>query len=351
MYGKVVTQDEIAKRLNISRTTVARALNGRLVSEETRQRVLEEAKKLGYERNAAAASLALKSVKTVYAFIIATIDEEYGRQTERGIQEVAHMWKEYNFEIRIIRTDITVGRDQCRTQMEQFFEVINKEKVDGIIFSALSRENMDWVSSVCKEKNIPLMTLDAIYTDNHLCYIGPDYFNLGTYSAAYLAGLIMKKGKILTVTYDEGYELCSRRMEGFFHKLQEYPDICCQEVKAKEMSKACYMEILEEECRDSWPEAIYAPYHVDYVGDFLNLHDMQHKVVTISNGVNEEVERYLNDGTIDGIVSARPYFLGAVAANNFFKYFYRRKEMLKGDIDVTCDIYIKENFNRYDKIF
>ena len=28
-----------------------------------------------------------------------------------------------------------------------------------------------------------------------------------------------------------------------------------------------------------------------------------------------------------------------------------RKEMLKGDIDVTCDIYIKENFNRYDKIF
>ena len=47
----MVTQDEIAKRLNISRTTVARALNGRLVSEETKQRVLEEAKKLGVARS------------------------------------------------------------------------------------------------------------------------------------------------------------------------------------------------------------------------------------------------------------------------------------------------------------
>ncbi|MEY8339267.1 LacI family DNA-binding transcriptional regulator [Lachnospiraceae bacterium 62-35] len=347
----MVTQDEIAKRLNISRTTVARAFSGKSIKEETRIKVLEEAEKLGYEKNGAAASLALKTIKTIYAFIIATIDEGYGQQTEEGIREAAHMWQGYNFEIHTVFTDITTGSDQCRRQMEQFFEVINQKNVDGIIFSALSKGNMDWVSRICREKEIPLMTLDMIYTNERLCHVGPDYFNLGTYSAACLARLIMKEGNILTMCYDEGYELGKKRMEGFYHKLQEYPGIQCRKVILEEMSQKYYWRVLEKECENSWPTAIYAPYHVDYIGDFLNEHEMQHQVVTISNGVNERVEKYLYDGTIDAIVSARPYFLGAVVANNFFKYFYRNTEMLRGNIDVTCDIYIKENYNRYDKIF
>lgn len=346
----MVTQDEIARRLNISRTTVARAFSGKSVKEETRIRVLEEAKKLGYERNGAATSLALKSVKNIYAFIIATIDEGYGRQMEEGILEAAHMWQGYNFKIHTIFTDITENRDQRRGQMEQFFQVINQEKVDGIIFSALSRGNMEWASHICREKNIPLMTLDMIYKDNHLCHVGPDYFNLGTYSAAYIASLMMKRGTILTMSYDEGYELCNMRMEGFFHKLEEYPLIQCRKVSLKENSRECYRRVLKKECEDGFPVAIYAPYHVDYIGEYLNECGKQHDVITISNGINEKVEKYLFDGTIDGIVSARPYFLGAVVASNFFKYFYRRSEMLEGDIDVACDIYIKENYIRYDKI-
>ena len=84
MKGKkeMVTQEQIARNLHISRTTVARAFKGQFVSEETRKKVLEEAKRLGYEPNAAATSLALKNTKDIYAFIIATIDEGYGRQTK-----------------------------------------------------------------------------------------------------------------------------------------------------------------------------------------------------------------------------------------------------------------------------
>ncbi|WP_101877240.1 LacI family DNA-binding transcriptional regulator [Lachnoclostridium edouardi] len=353
MKGKkeMVTQEQIARNLHISRTTVARAFKGQFVSEETRKKVLEEAKRLGYEPNAAATSLALKNTKDIYAFIIATIDEGYGRQTKEGIMEAARMWKGYNFEIHVIFTDITKGSQGCRIQMEQFFEVINKEKADGIIFSALSQENMDWVERVCREKRLPLMTLDMIYKCDNLCHVGPDYFNLGTYSAAYIAGLMMKRGYILTLGYDEGYELSKLRMEGFHHKLKEYPEIVCRDVNLEQISSLYYRKILEEEFRKQVPVAVYAPYHVDYIGDFLKEKGLEHQVITISNGINEKIEKYLFDGTIDGIVSARPYFLGAVAASNFFKYFFRKTEMLQGTIDVSCDIYIKENYNRYDKIF
>ncbi len=347
----MVTQDDIARQLNISRTTVARALNGQSVSAGTKARVIKKAQELGYEKNTAAASLALKEAKTVYAFIMATIDEGYGQQTADGILEAAHMWTGYNFEIKIVSTDISVGKNQDRYQMEQFFEVINKEKVDGIIFSALSQTNVDWVSQICGRKGIPLMTLDCLYTNHTLCHIGPDYFNLGTYSAALLASLIMNRGEILTLCYDEGYYLERRRMEGFFDKLRQYPGIHLKNVMLDEISPQCYHQVLMNECKASWPKAIYAPYHVDYIGDFLNEHNMQHNVVTISNGINDTIEKYLFDGTVEAVVSARPYFLGAVAANNFFKYFYRKDGLLTGNIDVACDIYIKENYNRYDKIF
>lgn len=347
----MVTQNDIAKKLNISRTTVARALSGRSVSEETRKLVCEQARAMGYVHNSAASSLALKNNRKVYAFIIATIDEGYGRQMLEGIKEVANIWQGYHFEIEVIFTDITLGRNQCQTQMEQFYHVIHNDRVDGIIFSALSQQNMDAVTEVCRKRQIPLMTLDLIYRNEELCHIGPDYIELGKYSASYIASLMQKRGKILTLSYDEGYELANYRMQGFHQHLSNYPNIICKSVDIKINTEECYHHTLSEHLDDLQPIAIYSPYHVDYIGNYLKKHGLDGKIILICNGVNERVEEFLSDGTITGIVSARPYFLGAVAANNFFKLFFRQFEMLTGKIDVSCDIYIKETYKRYDRIY
>jgi DNA-binding LacI/PurR family transcriptional regulator len=347
----VVIQSDIAKKLNISRTTVSRALMGQNVSEKTRQAVLIEAEKMGYKPNSAATILAEKNIRIIYAFIIATVDEGYGEQTYEGICEASNIWREYNVEIKVIFTDITLDKNQCKTQIEQFYDVVNNNQVNGIIFSALSSENMSIVTSECKRRSIPLMTLDMIYSNSELCHVGPNYYNLGTYSAAYIAGLMMKRGRILILTYDEGYEIGLERMRGFNEKLKEYKNIHVKEIVIDTMSVQCYRKALEEHFDDFSPIAIYAPYHVDYIGEFINDRGIKDEVILISNGVNKQIENYLFDGTINGIVSARPYFLGAVVTNNFYKYFYRNSEALRGTIDVTCDIYIKENYIRYDKIF
>lgn len=351
MVKKMVTQLDIAKRLNLSRATVSRALKGENVSDKTKQMVLEEAERMGYMPNEAATVLALKNSKFVYAFIIATVDEGYGEDTYEGIKAAVNMWRGYNLKVEIIFTDINIQGDQCQEQLNQFYEVIENNQVDGIIFSALSKENMDIVSEKCKERKIPLMTLDMIHKDSSLCHVGPDYFNLGTYSAAYIASLMRKQGKILILYYDEGYELSKERMNGFYHKLEAYPLIQERVVVLDNMSTSSYRSTLEKHFYEYEPIAIYAPYHADYVGDFLKDHGLEYQVNLISNGINEKIEEYLFDGTIDGIVSAKPYFLGAVVTNNFFKYFYRYKELLRKDIDVACDIYIKENYKRFDKIF
>jgi len=347
----MVTQMDIANRLKLSRATVSRALNGENVSEKTKQMVLAEAEKLGYIPNVAATALAQKNDKLIYAFIIATIDEGYGEDTYNGIIDAINLWQGYHLKVEIVFTDINLKGNQAKTQIEQFKNVLQNKQVDGVIFSALSQENMDYVSRECLARKIPLMTLDMIYKDPSLCHAGPEYFELGTYTAAYLASLMRKEGRLLILYYDEGYDLSKERMRGFFHKLKEYPNIEKKVVTIENTSSKIYNQKLEKYFFEYNPRAIYAPYRAEHIGSFLKRNKLGGKVNLISTGINKKVEEYLYDGTIDGIVSTKPYFLGAFIMNNFFKYFYRSKEVLRGNIDVSCDIYIKEIYKRYDKIF
>lgn len=348
----MATQDDIAKKLNISRTTVSRALKGKNISDETRMKVLEAVESMGYMQNTVATGLASKGKKTVYVFTVVTIDEGYAMHMIDGIKAVNKLWRDFNFNIEIVLTDINKEENQCKEQIRQFYDVIEHEKVNGIIFSALSKENMEIVEEECDKRKIPLMTLDMIYFNDKLCHVGPDYYELGKYSAAYISQLIMKKGNILTLSYDEGYEIGQQRMKGFLAKLEENPHIHVTNFELKGMRKELYWEILDKYLDNVKPVAIYSPYHVEYIAEYLEKNNIEvHKYVLIANGINENIEKYLFNGMINGIVSARPYYLGAVAANNFFKYFYRINEMIKGRIDVMVDIYIAENYQRYDKLF
>lgn len=315
-------------------------------------KVLEAAKSMGYIPNTVATELASKSKKTVYVFTVVTIDEGYAMHMIDGIREVNQLWRDFNFQIEIVLTDINKEGNQCREQIKQFYEIIEQNQVNGVIFSALSKENMEIVRQECEKRNIPLMTLDMIYFDDRLCHVGPDYYELGKYSAAYLSQLVMKKGEILTFSYDEGYEIGEQRMRGFLAKLAENPRIHVTNFELAEMKKENYWELLDRYLSKIKPAAIYSPYHAEYIAEYIETHGIDgDEYVLIANGINENIEKYLFAGVINGIVSARPYYLGAVAANNFFKYFYRTNEMTRGRIDVMVDIYIAENYQRYDKLY
>lgn len=352
MSDKKVRQEDIARALNISRTTVARAFSGQHVTEETRARVLATAKELGYVHNSIATTLAMKNSKTVYCFIIGTIDEGYCTQMKQGIDEVTNLWNGYNFKIRVFVTDINQQGNKRHEQLDQFYEAVNEQKPDGVIFSALCSENMRAVTAYCKQHDIPLMSLDLIYRDNALCHIGPDYYSFGEVSAAYLASLMKKNGKILALAYDDGYELSNLRMHGFYHWLEtNCPQITCRRVAVDNISYGTYKRALEESLVGFEPDAIYAPYKMDHVIQALEKLRPQHSYIMISNGINPAIEQYLTSGVISGIISVNPYRLGVTAANNFFKYFYRSSEIVRGELDMGCDIYIRENYRRDTRLF
>ncbi|BCD90527.1 hypothetical protein fh0823_06660 [Francisella halioticida] len=109
----IATQKDIAKKLNISRTTVSRALmdNGS-IKPETKQKVLSLAKDLSYSKNLMGSSLATKNSKKIYAFIIKSINKNYCLDIKAGLLRASKEFEDYNAIINVIETDINTPKEQ-----------------------------------------------------------------------------------------------------------------------------------------------------------------------------------------------------------------------------------------------
>ena len=130
----MVKQEDIARILNISRTTVARALNGsENINPETKEKVLKLSEELGYSRNPISTSLALKKKKNIYAFIVKTRNLNYSKEIKKGFKRAQKEFEFYKYQLNIIETDI----DKPEEQLDSLINILKTEDVEGIIITPL----------------------------------------------------------------------------------------------------------------------------------------------------------------------------------------------------------------------
>lgn len=132
---KHVTIKDIARSLCISVSTVSRALtDDKNIRKETREMVIEEAKRLGYKRNPVAMNLKMGRTNTI-GVIVPEMHTPYASQVINGIQEVLY---KKNQKVMIAESDEKPERElENLKMMEQFM-------VDGLIVSLCSyRKNIE----------------------------------------------------------------------------------------------------------------------------------------------------------------------------------------------------------------
>ena len=127
MEQNLPTIKEIAKRLNVSVSTVSRALsNNTRIGLRTRTRVQELAKELNYEPNAKA--IFFKQRKSyIIGVVVPFIKEEFFSEAISGIETAA------------MQHDYTILFGQSYDKPEQEVKVIDamkKQRVDGLISSS-----------------------------------------------------------------------------------------------------------------------------------------------------------------------------------------------------------------------
>ena len=156
MKSGQVTIKDIAKELNISVSTVSRALaDNPLVKPATKKAVIELAKKLNYQPNFTALSLRNNTTKTL-GVILPQVVHEFFATVLRGIEDVAYS-KGYSVII-------------CNTHESYEREVIDAKalvngRVDGIL-ACVSKETKNFAHfQEFKNRNIPLVFFDCVVDD------------------------------------------------------------------------------------------------------------------------------------------------------------------------------------------
>jgi LacI family transcriptional regulator len=162
----MATIREVAESAGVSYATVSHVINNtRLVSQETRERVLAAMDALNYRPNALARSLRQGKTNTL-GLVLPDSANPFFAEISRSIEDEAF---KKGYSVFLCNTELD-------TQRELFYvDVLSKKQVDGIIFVAAGDQvdSLDFLRSrnmpvVLIDRDLPNVEVDAVLSDNQL---------------------------------------------------------------------------------------------------------------------------------------------------------------------------------------
>lgn len=151
MARLTITIKEIARKLNISKSTVSRALrDSPEISAQTKARVIELARELNYTPNPIALSL-LKNRTYTIGIIVPDIDNPFFSMAISGVDDVAYS---RGYHVMIYQSHESYEREQIDVRH------IADRRADGLIVSIASQSPNHAHFEALQERGIPLVFVD-----------------------------------------------------------------------------------------------------------------------------------------------------------------------------------------------
>lgn len=181
MSNKLPTIKEIAKRLNISVSTVSRALHEHpSIGLRTKMRVQQLAKELNYEPNQTAIFFQQRKTFTI-GVILPDLSEAFFSAAINGIEEVAY---KNNYTVLLAQSHDDEEKEK------RIFDTMKKHRVDGVLVS-IGKNVSDYSHyETMKRYNIPVVFFDRIPKLPNIHYVAAD-MQTGTKEAV---DYLLKKG-------------------------------------------------------------------------------------------------------------------------------------------------------------
>lgn len=208
---KEITIYDIAKHLNISATTVSRGLkNHPAINKNTRKKIADAARDLGYRSNTFASSLRSKKTHTI-GVIVPRLNSNFMSSVLAGMEDAASR-EHYNL---IITQSLEKGEKEKANAHTMF-----NKRVDGLLISlAYDTENITHLQPFFN-KGIPVVFFDRTYNHNESTSILIDNFQAAYEVTKHLLGQGCKRimhlgGNMLRNVYSE-------RLRGYKKALQDH---------------------------------------------------------------------------------------------------------------------------------
>jgi len=177
MQEKEITIYDLAKRLDISATTVSRGLQDHpAINEKTKKRIFDLAAELGYRSNKFASNLRTQKTNTI-GIIVPRLNSLFMSAVISGIEKVVN-----NAGYNLI---ISQSLEQEKKEKANTTTMFNS-RVDGLIVAlALDTEDLSHFDTFIK-KNIPIIFFDRVAEDIVATKVLIDNFTAGYTATAHL---------------------------------------------------------------------------------------------------------------------------------------------------------------------
>jgi len=214
---KKVTIRDVAREAGVSVTLVSFVMNakmgkdGRLdcpVNPDTAKRVLEVAKRLGYRRNNAAASLRSGRSHTI-AVIVSDIANQFYAEICRNIENIAY---------KLGYTVIFASSDENAEKLSNLIDTVIGYNVEGLIVApCLGGEA---ALKKASDYNIPTVLIDRDMPGEQFGRVLVDNVDAGMIAVRYL--FHQGYGRIEMISYQNGVTSLTDREKGYTQAMEKY---------------------------------------------------------------------------------------------------------------------------------
>ncbi|MGL5683774.1 MAG: LacI family DNA-binding transcriptional regulator [Marinifilaceae bacterium] len=330
---------DIAKALNISASTVSRALQDHpSISVERKVMIRAKAKELNYRPNLVAVNLKTGRTNTI-AVIVPNINRNFFASVIEGVEEEAY---NRNFDVLICQTKDIKNRET------HILSSLGLGKVDGIVASvALPDSDLaayeEWVSM-----QMPLVFFDRSSLDSPM--VGS--VKLDDYKGAYNAVkhlLLQGNKRIFHFAGPQETSIWRNRFRGYRDAMED-AGIKIEEdwIYVGQTDKESGIEMTKEMlAKTRIPDAIFCAGDYAALGAILELKSRGYEVpeqISIVGFADEPMDEYVNP-TITS-VNQSPYRMGHLAAKMLLDNIEHNEQML--NIVIDPELKIRES-SLYDK--
>lgn len=310
MKKTFITIKDIAKELDISPSTVSRALKDHPdISQETKDKVVEYANRMGYQPNSIALSLKSRT-SNVIGLIVPEIVHHFFSSVISGIDEYA---SQMGYNLIISQSNESFEREihNVRTLMGA--------RVDGILISRTKETtNFDHFKHI-ENAGIPMVFFDRPCSDVVADNVIIDDKNAAYNATSYLINTGCKN--IVHLKGPANLTISQQRLDGYMQALEQhhidFDENNVLEADNFEKGKAAVEQALREK---RMPQAIFAVNDLTALGAIAALKEAKIKIpeqVSVCGFTNGEISR-LSDPPLTTI-EQNGYLMGQKAAKLLFE--------------------------------
>ena len=206
--GKMVTQQDVAERANVSTTTVSHVINEtRFVSKELRERVYTAMEELDYQPNAIARSLRRKRTEQI-GVILPDIAYPFLAEVAGGVEEAGH---------RMGYKIIFCASHQDAEKELACLNLARSKQVDGIMFLGAGPGSRHLKALV--ERGTPAVSCNRRFEDVQIDSVTADNVQAGLEATSHLIGL--GHHRVGCIAGRDDIPISRQRLDGYRSALKE----------------------------------------------------------------------------------------------------------------------------------